>query len=223
MRVDIWTDLACPHSYYGSRNLLTARDLCRAGDSVEVNWRSFQLMPGPAAPDRDPREPVPSLFDALARFNGSREAAEAAMARIAPRAAAAGLDFRPDLVRPCRTMNAHRMVHLAARHGLATQAVTRLYGAYWAEGRDLAHHDTLVSLVAETGVPEAEAREVLAGDRFVSAVHADREAGLALGVTGVPSIVIAERYLVPGTAAPEDLAGALDEVLAGEAGGVGRR
>ncbi|MFD7708250.1 DsbA family protein [Streptomyces sp. NPDC059786] len=211
MRVDIWTDLACPHCYYGSRNLLTALASSRAGSGARVAWRSFQLMPSGPAPDRDPREPVPSLFDALARFNGSREAAVAAMDRIAPRAAAAGLGFRPDLVRPCRTMNAHRMVHLAAGHGLAAEAVTRLYGAYWAEGRDLAHHDTLVSLVAEVGVDAAEAREVLAGDRFEPAVHADRRTALATGITGVPSIVIADRYLVPGTASPEDLARTLDE------------
>ncbi|WP_019070476.1 DsbA family oxidoreductase [Streptomyces hokutonensis] len=215
MRVDIWTDLACPHCYYGSRNLLTALALRGDRPDVQVFWRSFQLMPGPPAPDRDPGEAVPSLFDALARFNGSREAAEAAMARIAPRAASAGLDFRPDLVRPCRTMNAHRMVHLAAEHGLAGQAVARLYGAYWAEGRDLAHHDTLVSLVAEVGVPADEAREVLSGDRFEAAVHADRAEGLALGIGGVPSIVIDGRYAVSGTAAAEDLAEVLAEVTEG--------
>lgn len=214
MRVDIWTDVACPHCYYSSRNLVTAVGQTTRPDSVEIAWRSFQLFPQP--PDSLPEPPLPGRdqYDVLAMVNGSRELAKAAMDRIAPRAAAAGLEFRPDLVIPRRTMNTHRMVHLAARHGLAQEAVSRLYRAYWAEGRDMASHSTLAELMETIGVPGAEAREVLAGHAYEQAVQQDRAEATALGLSSVPAVLIAGRTAVNGGVAPDELARRIDLELA---------
>jgi predicted DsbA family dithiol-disulfide isomerase len=218
VRVDIWTDVACPHCYYTARNLVTAVSRSSKAEAIEVVWRSFQLFPQPADPLPEPPPPGRSLYDVLSAVNGSRELAKAAMDRIAPRAAAAGLEFRPDLVVPRRTMNTHRMVHLAARHHRAAEAVDRLYRAYWAEGRDLASHATLAELMrAVGGVPDGEVRDALASNEFADAVDRDRAEAAALGLSGVPGMLIDQRALVSGGAGAADLAALLDEESASRA------
>lgn len=210
MRVDIWTDVACPHCYYSARNLLTAVNRTSHPDSIEIAWRSFQLFPQPA--DSVPEPPLPGrdLYDMLAPINGSRELAKAAMDRIAPRAAAAGLAFRPDRVVPRRTMNTHRMVHLAAHHNLAREAVARLYRAYWAEGHDMASHSTLTELMEEVGVPASETRHVLAGSDYVEDVQQDRIRATILGISGVPAVFVGGRSVISGAVGPDELAARLD-------------
>jgi len=45
MRVEIWSDIACPWCYIGRRRFETALDGFTHRDEVEMIWRSFQLDP----------------------------------------------------------------------------------------------------------------------------------------------------------------------------------
>jgi len=48
LRIDVWSDIACPWCYVGKRRLEAALDtLSREGNAptVEVVWRAFELDP----------------------------------------------------------------------------------------------------------------------------------------------------------------------------------
>ena len=71
-----------------------------------------------------------------------------------------------------------------------------LYGAYFAENRNIGDIDELVSLASSVGLPGDEARAVLTERRFKDAVDADWAKSARDGVTGVPTFVAGERGVV---------------------------
>lgn len=197
MRIDFWFDFACAHCYYASHNLGVATASLA---SAEIHWHSFELDPRP----REAR-PEGDLYDYLAPVNGSRAAARAAMDRIAVRALEAGLPFHPDRVVPRKTEDAHRVVQLAASHGKTMETVHRLQRAYWSEGLDFADIDAMAALAGQVGLPSRQVRVLLESDDLRDEVRADRADAVALGVPGVPSILIDQRRVVAATLAVEQL------------------
>ncbi|MEO6572231.1 MAG: DsbA family protein, partial [Polyangiaceae bacterium] len=105
LRVDVWSDIACPWCYIGKRRLEAALALFPHGDAVEIHWRAFELDPS-ALRVRD--ESAGPYADRLAKKYGMSIAkAEAALEQMTKAAAADGLDFRFDRVRSGNTFDAH--------------------------------------------------------------------------------------------------------------------
>ena len=54
LRIDIWSDIACPWCYVGKRRLEAALATFEHADAVTVVWRAFELDPSaPPAVDSD--------------------------------------------------------------------------------------------------------------------------------------------------------------------------
>jgi predicted DsbA family dithiol-disulfide isomerase len=64
-----------------------------------------------------------------------------------------------------------------------------LYRAYFVDGRNIGDPEVLMDVVRQVGLPEAEARAVIAERRFSAAVDADWAKSRSYGVTGVPTFV----------------------------------
>ena len=45
MKIEIWSDIACPWCYIGKRRFEDALGTFAHKDDVDVQWRSFQLDP----------------------------------------------------------------------------------------------------------------------------------------------------------------------------------
>ena len=198
MQLEIWSDIACPWCYIGKRRLESALGAFEHADEVTVVWRSFELDP------RAPAEREGELAGHLARKYGMPiEQARAAQQGMIETAAAQGLEFHFEQARSGNTFDGHRLIHLAAEHGLQGEMKERLLRAYFTEGRLISDPDTLVALGVEAGVPEAEIRALLASDRFADAVRADEQAAAGLGVSGVPTFIVDRAVGVTGAQPPE--------------------
>jgi predicted DsbA family dithiol-disulfide isomerase len=206
MKVEIWSDVACPFCFIGKRTFEDALSRFEHRDDVEVTWRSFQLDPTmPAAPQG-------GLNDLIARKYGKTvEEARAMNARVIGMAEGVGLHYDFDRARPSNTLDAHRVIQLAATHGLADAAEERLFRAYLEEGELLSDHATLVRLAEEIGLDGAEVQRVLAGDEYTDAVAAEVTEAQELGLGGVPAFVLDRRLLVSGAQPPEAILGALQQ------------
>jgi predicted DsbA family dithiol-disulfide isomerase len=93
----------------------------------------------------------------------------------------------------------------------------RFLRAQLIEGEVLDDAETLVRLTAEVGVPEDEARRVLAGDDYSVEVDEDTRALQALGGNGVPFFVIDRRYGISGAQPTEVFLQTLETAYAAEA------
>jgi predicted DsbA family dithiol-disulfide isomerase len=160
LTVEIWSDVVCPWCYLGKRRFESALQQFPHRDQVRVRWRSFQLDPSA------PATGAGSSTDALAAKIGSRERAVAAHQQLTALAAAEGLTYRFDTARPGNTFDAHRLLHLAAGHGVQEAAEERLFRAYFTDGEPIGDRDTLVRLLAEVGIDRDEARAVLEDGRY---------------------------------------------------------
>lgn len=208
MKIEIWSDVVCPFCYIGKRRLEEALASMQLTEKVEIVWKSFQLDP-----DFVPEEKE-SPYVYLAKRKGvSIAESEHMHANVVEAARTVGLDYRFDKAIVANTFDAHRMSHLAKNHQLGEQFEERLFAAYFTEGKDLNEHETLIALAAETGIPEDESRDVLAGNRFADAVQADIQEAMAIGVRGVPFFVFDRRYAVSGAQPLEVFTETITEVL----------
>jgi predicted DsbA family dithiol-disulfide isomerase len=200
MDVEIWSDIACPWCYVGKRRFEAALAGFEGRDDVRVTWRSFELDPNAHA-SRDE-----TAAEHLAgKYGMPVEEARARQEQLARTAAADGLEFHFDHVRAANTFDAHRLTHLAAAHDRQDAMTERLQRAHFTEGKLLSDHETLVRLAAEVGVPEDEAREMLASERFSAEVRADEQTAADAGIHAVPTFVVDRRIAVAGAQQPEVL------------------
>jgi predicted DsbA family dithiol-disulfide isomerase len=209
MKVEIFSDVACPWCYIGKRRFETALGQFEQSGQIEINWRSYQL--DPAAP----RNSGLGLNELLAQKYGmSIQQAAAANERVTTLAAEEGLDYHLEKTRYGNTFDAHRLIQLAADRQLQNEVEERFFKAYFTEGLALDDPETLVKLVSEVGLDASEARAVLAGDKYADEVRSDIEEARELGIQGVPFFVIDEKYGISGAQPTEVFKKALDQIWA---------
>lgn len=208
MNVEIWSDIACPWCYVGKRRFEAALEQFEHRDQVTVTWRSFEL--DPTAPVERPQGGAEHLAE---KYGTSVEQAREMEERMTATAAGDGLEFRFDKLRLGNTFDGHRIVHLAAAHGLQDAMEERLMRAYLTEGELIADHDTLQRLAVEVGLPEDEVREVLMTERFAEEVREDERTAASLGVRGVPFFVVDRKIAASGAQPPELLVEMLEQAL----------
>lgn len=217
MRVEIWSDIVCPWCYIGKRRLETALSGFEHRDDVEVLYRSYEL---------DPNAPRSSGLDNYARlarkYGISIEEARQRSAQVVEAGAQDGLLFDFENVKQSNSFDAHRVLHLAAVHGMQAEAMERLHRLYFSEGALIADAETLVVAAAEIGVPADETRAMLADPRaYADEVRADERLAGQFGLSGVPAFVIDRKYLISGAQPSEYMLAALEQAWAEAPAAVG--
>lgn len=206
LRIDVWSDIACPWCHVGKRRLEQALARFPWREHVEVVWRSFEL--DPAAPRVQEAGPYAAR---LARKYGASVAdAQAMITRMTETAALDGLDFHFEKIRPGNTFDAHRLLHLAHLRGLQDALKERLFRAYLGEGEAIGDHEVLARLAVEVGLDADEVRTTLAGDAHARDVRGDEEQARRLGIRGVPFFVLAGSHAVSGAHPADALLAALN-------------
>ena len=200
MRVEIWSDIACPWCYVGKRRFEAALAAFEHRDEVTVTWRSFEL--DPAAPRERGGDRAAHLAE---KYGVSVERAIEMQDHMTRVAAGDGLEFRFDIARSGSTFDAHRLLHLAAEHGLQDAMKERLMRAYLTEGALVGDREVLERLGVEAGLPREAVLEVLAGDRYAAEVRADERAAAELGIHAVPFFVVDRALGAAGAQPPEVL------------------
>ncbi|MFH8939407.1 DsbA family oxidoreductase [Streptomyces griseosporeus] len=207
MRVEIWSDIACPWCYVGKARFEKALAAFPHRDDVEVVHRSFELDPGRAKGDAGPVIPM------LAKKYGMSEAqAQAAEDNVGAQAAAEGLEYRTRGRDHGNTFDMHRLLHFAKEQGRQDQLVQIFYRANFAEERSVFTEgdERLVELAVEAGLDADAARKVLADpDAYAADVRADEREAAQLGASGVPFFVLDRKYGVSGAQPAEVFAQAL--------------
>jgi predicted DsbA family dithiol-disulfide isomerase len=206
LTIEVVFDLVCPWCFLGTRRL---RRALRARPDIlaEIQWRPFLLNPDIA------REGVPRQ-DYLVRKFGGEERAKRLHGTIAELGRAEGVPFRFERIRRVpASLDAHRLVRLAAREGLADAMVDALFEAYFGEGADIGNYETLTAVGAALGLDPYAVRRHLATGAEADQVHADNLRAHRLGINGVPCFVVAGRNAIAGAQEPEVLERLLDVAL----------
>lgn len=189
--IDVWSDVVCPFCYLGSRQLANALERFDHRDSVIVRHRAFEL--DPSAP-LDYNLSLPELL--AKKYSMPVERAKTLNDRLEAEASALGLTWSMKDARPTNTFDAHRLIALAAAQGKGPAMSERLFRAYFSDGLLVSDHRTLASLAHEVGVDDASS--LWASELYADDVRADEAGAMELGITGVPSLLIDEKFMVVG-------------------------
>ena len=196
IKLDILSDPICPWCYIGKTHLFRALE-SHPDHPFEIEWHPFQLNPDMPAGGMDRRAYLEGKF-------GGKDGAVKAYAPVLEAAEAAGLsiDFA-GIKRTPNTLNAHRLIHWAGIEGKQTPVVQALFKAYFEDGRDIGDSETLADIADSAGMDAAIILRLLGSDADVEDIRARDTHSRKMGVTGVPTFIVANQHAVPGAQPPE--------------------
>ncbi len=206
MKVEIYSDVACPWCYVGERRFARALAAFPQADQIEVVFRPYQL--DPSLPDT-PR-PLP---ERLREKFGAQ--ADAMTRQVASVAAEEGLDLRFERALSVNTLAAHRLLRLAEQeHGSATQRTLadRLFEAHFTNGENVADPELLADLAAAAGMDRERVHAYLTSGEGRREVEAEIAHAQRLGIRAVPTFVFDGRYAVQGAQPTSAFLQVLEEI-----------
>jgi len=208
MQIDIISDVVCPWCFIGKRRLEKALAM-RPEITPEILWRPFQLNP-------DMPEEGMNRADYIATKFGDGGHSRRIHQTIAEAGATVGIDFAFERIkRSPNTRNAHRLIRYATSQGLGSDLVSRLFQAYFIEGRDIGDLRVLAAIAAEAGLDEREIGAFLTGNAERDEIVAEDRNARRLGVNAVPCFIFANQYAISGAQEPEFFLPVFDLVLNG--------
>lgn len=185
-RLDVFSDIACPWCYVGSRRL--ARALENAPDAVDVSWRAFALNPAMPPEGKPVQEHYTSKF-------GSAEQVAQLHARMREVGQQEGIAFDFDrMPRIPNTLPLHAIV--AANAGpRQTEIVDQLFRAYFEDGVDMGDLEAVYAALPPDASRPAPHHEVQVAQELELATQAE--------IHAVPTFVADGALAMSGAHEPE--------------------
>lgn len=201
--IDVVSDVICPWCFLGKRRLDAA--LAALDMAVFIRWRPYMLDPTipPEGLDRHTyllnkfgAEKVKTIHDPLIEAGKELD-----------------VPYHFDLItRTPNTLDAHRLIRWAHTVDRQNEMVERLFMAYWSEGKDVGDRDVLAHCAGEAGINAQQIRELLDTEQDVAETKAEIQHATNIGVTGVPTYILAQSYALVGAQSPAVLIDAISRV-----------
>ena len=204
--IDVISDVMCPWCYIGKRRLEKA--LASLPEvAISIHWRPFQLDHTIPARGMDRQEYLRAKF-------GDGNKAEQIYAPIREAGRREEIPFQFErITRSPNTLDAHRLIRWARTAGVQDAVVERLFQLYFIDGADLTDPDVLADCAEWAGMERDIIARLLEGDADKTETQEEIALAQQMGITGVPTFLVGNRYAVIGAREPEVIAGAIAKVL----------
>ncbi|WP_170638599.1 DsbA family oxidoreductase [Ruegeria profundi] len=206
VKLDILSDPICPWCYIGKTHLDKA--LAKLPDHpFVIEWHPFQLNPDMPDAGMDRREYLERKF-------GGKDGAVRAYAPVVEHAENAGLkiDFE-GMKRTPNTLDAHRLIHWAGIEGKQNAVVDALFDAYFVQARDIGDPEVLSDIADSAGMDAAVVMKLLKSDADREDIRNRDTHSREMGVSSVPTFIVANQHAVPGAQPPEMWEKVIGEIM----------
>ena len=174
-------------------------DLLKAEHNVDVEWRPYYLRP-----DTPPEGMDLPDYILRARASGADE-------RLQGMAKMHGMQFKsPDRI--YNTRIAHEATEYARERGKVNEFHKVVFRKVYAEGQDISQWDVLRSAAEEVGLDADDMQSIVDGGKYTVEVAEQVRHAQQIGVTGVPTYVINDRYAIVGAQPYEAFKNALAQI-----------
>jgi len=167
--------------------------------NVEVEWRPFYLYFDTPPEGRELPEYIKQK-----RANGSDE-------RLRAIATSYGMEFK-STQRIYNTRLAHEATEYAREHGKGNEFHKVIFRMVYAEGKDPSQWDVLRSAAQEVGLDGEALQKDVDSETYKVNVEEQVRWAYQIGVTGVPTYVINDRYAIVGAQPYEAFKSALEQI-----------
>lgn len=206
VQIDIVSDVMCPWCIVGFRQLEQALSHLNIG--AFVRWHPFELNPNMGPEGQNLAEHITE------KYGSTPAQSQENRVRLTELGTSLGIDFRfSDDSRIVNTFAAHQLLGWAQEHGLQHPLKMALFDAHFTQGRDVSDPDVLVQSAAGVGLDGAAARHVLSSGSQADATRTAQAFWTSRGISGVPSMVFDQRYLLTGAQGAKTYAELLEKVL----------
>ncbi|MGF1432177.1 DsbA family oxidoreductase [Kitasatospora sp. LaBMicrA B282] len=216
MKVEIYSDIACPWCYIGKRRFDQALARFEGREAVEVVFRPYQLVPDAPATAGPHRAWLAERYGPQSRAMDDR---------VTELGRAEGIAYDFDAALHANTFLGHRLLHLAeAEYGAAVQGELKeaLLKAHFSDGVDVGDRAALTEVAVAAGLDRQRVVDYLAGEEGAAEVREQLAQARELGISAVPTFVFEGRWAVQGGQEAETFLRVLEQVAAdrqAEAGG----
>ena len=172
----------------------------KAEYNVEVEWRPFYLYFDTPPEGRELPDTIKQK-----RANGSEE-------RLRSMATSYGMEFK-STERIYNTRLAHEATEYAREHGKGVEFHKVIFRMIYAEGKDPSQWDVLRSAAQEVGLDGETMQKDVESETYKVNVEEQVRQAYQIGVTGVPTYVINDRYAIVGAQPYEVFKNALEQIM----------
>ena len=206
MQIDIVSDTVCPWCFIGKRRLERALQM-RPDVGYDIRWRAYRLDPTVPAGGVDRKQYLRAKFG----DNPNRHAMQQALQQAGE---SENIAFAFDrIARTPNTLDSHRLIRWSASAGLQTQMVERLFEAYFEDGLDIGDRDILIQLADELGMDSATVADLLEQGADREIIESEDALAHRMGISGVPTFIFENKFLVSGAQDSETLVQVIDKVM----------
>lgn len=220
LTIDIWSDVMCPWCLVGWGNLRHALDTLDGEIAADIRWHAFELNPDMAEEGEERTAHIARKYgrtqeEARGVQDQMREAAQAAGVSLDYEPKKTGGDEPSPPAMMWNTLAAHKLLTWAREtHGPAKQTELKLalFAAHFNARRRIGEHEVLLDIADETGLDRDAAKAALESADYTHKVRAEERAAFEMNITGVPAMIVAGKFMIPGAQPPEAYINALRRV-----------
>jgi len=190
--IDVWSDFVCPWCFL----VATTLKQLEASHNVTVRWRSYELRPvgSPPIPDwyKEKIKHMRPQFQAIAKSQYDIDIHQGPF----------GINSRPALIgmKYAESQDKGNLYHM------------RVFSAYFEDGLNIEDMAILRDIVTDIGMDADSFEDALSQPEFDIAVTADVQTAQAFGITGVPAMLLMDKYMINGAQPYEELARIVDQI-----------
>lgn len=164
---------------------------------IDVVWRSFELRPVGSPPISEAYRQ--RILEARPRFEAAMREEVGVTIKTGP----FGINSRPALIG----------AKVAEEIGAGEAYHDRVFKAYWQDGRDISDVAVLVEIAEQSGIDAETFKERLDRESYKEEVLAEIDQAHEFGISAVPAMVFARKYLVVGAQPTPVLGNAIEKVI----------
>jgi predicted DsbA family dithiol-disulfide isomerase len=216
LTIDIYSDVMCPWCLIGYGQLTKALEALEGEIAAEIRWRPFELNPQ-MPPEGEEQE-------AHLRRKYGRPAEEGARLRGQMKAIAEGAGVSlsydgphepPPPAMMWNTRDCHKLLAFALEQAgpeVQTALKLALFRAHFNERCNLGDRAVLLDIAASVGLHREAAKAALDDPDLEARVLAEVAQAWDMNISGVPAMIVENKFLIPGAQAPEVYVNALRRV-----------
>ncbi len=210
IQIDIVSDVMCPWCIGGFRQLEQALGV--TGMGAQIRWQPFELNPAMGPEGQNLSEHIAE------KYGSSPEQSAQNRAQLQQLGATLGIDFQfsPDS-KIVNSFAAHQLLEFALSVGLQHPLKLALFEAHFTKQRDVSDQQVLLDVAESVGIVRDDAAQVLEAGALADSVREKQAFWTGHGISGVPSMIFAQKYLVTGAQGADAYAQILRQVAQEEA------
>jgi predicted DsbA family dithiol-disulfide isomerase len=211
IKVELWFDFVCPHSYIAKRRFENAMNTINEHDQFMLEWKSFQLNPHVVTDmnklyDDMIREKKKYTIDQVRHLNWIIEG----------QAQQTGIEFKLENLKTTNSLNAHRLFQYAKEKKQLNNLIDDIFSAHFVELRNIDDHEVLVELGSKNGLKPKEIKTMLKSERYKNAVVQEQQIANNIGILASPFFLIDRLFGISGVYTDEALIKKLKHALIGK-------